>query len=437
MKDISEVVACVWDAGTFPSIAQTLAQSMQTVYYHSPWECEYIDLHDCVIGDGLEKVERMDDPLDPPNLEKIDLFIFPDIGFGGTQRLLRSMGKAVFGSMGFSDFELYRTRFIKLLDKLGLPHVPTVTIRGVTALSEHLKGVTNKWVKINRYRGNMETWHHIDWDHSQRKLEKLAVVFGGMKEYVVFVVQDPIDGDEDEPVIEIGYDGWDIDGESPESSYQGFEAKNQLYLGSVRKYTELPEEVRAVNEAMAPEMRQYGYRNFWATEIRKKGDKSNFIDPTARMPGQTGEQLLETCTNLPKVIWHGAHGELIKPEFDYKFAAEATLHYTEHEDDVWKVLRVPEKEKQWFKLYQFCEADGLHHFPPSHSDELGVVLGVGESVEDAIDHLKKNLEAIGDEPVSSDLSGFADLIEQIEVAESEGMNFGDANLPDPSIAVES
>ncbi len=436
MKALQELTVAVIDAGTFPALAEIMAETCPKVWYHTPYECEYLDLHDCVIGDGLEKVDRLDEFMEPEFFNSIDLWVFPDRGFPGFQHYLRSLNKPVWGSMGFCEFELYRTRFIALLDKLGLPHVKSVTCRGLTALANELRHTTNKWVKINRYRGNMETWHHIDWDHSQRKLEKLAVTFGGMKEYVIFVVQDPIDGDGDEDVIEIGYDGWSVDGNFPESSFQGFEAKNQLYLGSVKKRTDLPEDVLAVNEALAPELAAYGYRNFWATEIRKKGDRAYFIDPTARMPGQTGEQLLETCTNLAEVIWHGAHGELIKPEFAYKFAAEATLHYTEHEDDVWKVLRVPEKEKQWFKLYQFCEADGLHHFPPSHSDELGVVLGVGASTEAAIEHLKENLEAIGDEPVSADLSGFADLIEQIETAEAEGVDFGDSNLPDPAIAVE-
>lgn len=437
-KPIEEVTACIWDSGTFAPLAMKLAETFKTVFYFSPWEAEYVEISDCVIGDGLETVERLDEPLDPENLDKIDLWIFPDIVFGGVQRLLRSLGKPVWGSMGASDMELYRTRFIKLLDKIGLPHVKSVTCRGLTALANELRDTENKWVKINRYRGNCETWHHQDWDHSQRKLEKLAVTFGGMKEHVVFVVQDPIDGDDETPVLEVGYDGWSIDGQYPETSFQGYEAKNELYLGAMRPYAKLPAEVQAVNEAMAPELAAYGYRNFWATEIRIKGDEAYFIDPTARMPGQTGEQLLETCENLAEVIWRGAHGEVVKPVWAHKFAAEATLHYKDHEDDVWKVLRLPEdpEVRRWFKLYQFCEADGLFHFPPSHSDELGVAIGVGDTPEAAIEHLKDNLAELENEPVSADVAQFADLIEQIEAAEDEEVEFSDAPVPGPEIAIE-
>ena len=156
------------------------------------------------------------------------------------------------------------------------------------------------------------------------------------------------------------------------------------------------------------------------------------------MPGQTGEQILETCDNLPEVINHAAHGEMIEPKYKYKFAAEATIHYTEHDCDVWKVLRVPEGEvRQFTKLYQFCAADGLYHFPPSPSDELGVVCGVGDTPQEAIDHLKDNLDALKNEPIDVELAGFVDLIEQIEAAEEQGVEFSDKPLPEPVSVLES
>ena len=39
---------------------------------------------------------------------------------------------------------------------------------------------------------------------------------------------------------------------------------------------------------------------------------------------------------------------------------------------------------------------------------------------------------IKDEPVSIDLSGFADLLKQIEVAEESGIEFTDQPVPDPA-----
>lgn len=238
MKHTKEVTAAVIDYGTFISLSERLSDTFDTVYYYSPFEAEFADVRDCCRATGLNKVKRLDDFMEPEIYDSIDLWIFPDVNYTGLQRFLRRDGKAVWGSMGASDLELYRTYFLDVLNEVGLPYVKSKTCHGLTALSEYLKQVKNKWVKINRYRQNMETWHHLDYDHSVRMLDSLAVVFGGQKEEVTFVVQDDIESD-----MEIGYDGWNVLGRFPSKSFQGYEKKNQLYLGSLLNAEELPEEV--------------------------------------------------------------------------------------------------------------------------------------------------------------------------------------------------
>jgi hypothetical protein len=420
MKSLREINCLTVDYGTFLCLADKMGESVAKSYYYSPFEDEYRNARRCVVGTGLERVERLDEWQD--RIDEIDLFIFPDIGYGGIQRYLRSIGKAVWGSMGASDLELYRTRFLAKIEELGLPVAPSVVITGLTALGEHLEGVKDRWIKVNRFRDNMETWHHIDYEHSEPMLEWLAVEFGGVAENIVFVVQDPI-----EHAQEVGYDGFSVDGQFPNKSFQGYEKKNQLYLGTWLNDTEMPEEVKAVNDAFAPFFKEIGYRNFWASEIRNK----LFIDPTPRMAGQTQEHLLETCGNLADVIWHGANGILKQPEFKAKFAAEATIHYSAG-TDYWMVLRIPEKVRPWVKLYNYCEEDGVFHFPPKKNDELGVVIGNGNTIEEAIDHLKANLELLEKEPINCDTSGFVDLIEQIEEAQAKGVHFTNQALPEPA-----
>jgi hypothetical protein len=334
--------------------------------------------------------------------------------------------------MGADELELYRTKFLKTVAGLGMQVIPYRTIKGLTNLALYLKENENKWVKINKFRQNMETWHHLDWDHSQGMLEYLALEFGGVKELVTFVVQDDIETD-----VEVGYDGWCIDGQYPDQCFQGYEAKNELYLGSLLKASEMPEAVQIVNEAMAPVLRKFGYRNDIATEIRQKDDDFYFIDPTMRMPGQTGEQCLETCSNKAEVIWHGAHGEVVQPEYVAKYAAEATMHYKGDCDDAWKTVRLPEgEERRWFKPCHYCMVDGLCQFPPGANDEIGVVLGIGDTIEEAIDALKKNFELLKDEPVCIHDSGFVDLLESVHQAQAEGIHFTDDEIPKPSSVVE-
>ena len=433
MKDLHDIVAVCADYGTFVSLADRLSKDYRKVYYYTPIDDEYRNVKDCVIGDGLEReghrIERIDEFIDPDIIKEADLFIFPDIGWGGTQKYLRSIGKAVWGSMGADEYELYRTKFISLLKSLGLPLIHSEKIVGLTNLAKHLQNVKDKWIKINRYRENMETWHHLDYEHSQRMLECLNVEFGGVKEQIVFIVQDSIPD-----ALELGYDGWTVDGQYPESSYQGFEKKNELYLGTELSYKDTPEEIKFVNKKLSPLFSEMGYRNFMATEVRVKDKTPYFIDPTFRMPGQTGEQLLETCSNLSEVIWKGANGELVKPKFDFKFAVEATLHYTEN-SDIWKTIRVPKEVERWVKLYHYCIVDGVYQFPESKNDELGVVLGVGNSIEGAIERLKKNVELLSGEPVCCHLQGMTDLLDEAKKAKQKGITFAE-KVPSPEIMLK-
>lgn len=411
------------DQGYFVCLAEKLAETYKKVYYWSPYEQEYRTITRCVYGEGLERVERENEPLDPDFIKKVDLFAFPDIGLSGEQKLLRSLEKPVWGAMGASELELYRTHFIKTVQSLGLPVAKTVECHGLIELRDYLKTCKNTWIKIDCFRDDMETEHHEDYAHSKRLIEKLAVVFGPLQEQVWFVVQNSIEGAQ-----EIGYDGYSIDGNYPDESFQGYEKKNKLYLGSLLKNEDMPDEVRMINEAFASVLRSYGYRNFWATEIRSTDEGAFFIDPTARMAGLTQEHLLETCTNLADVMWHGANGILIQPKFKARFAAEATLHYTSQVHD-WKTIHIPREQRPYFKLCHYCMCDDAYHLPPSDSDELGVVLGWGDTVKESMTELKLHLDAIEDEPVIADLNTFGDLLRTIHTAEEYGMHFSSEPVP--------
>lgn len=428
MKPVEEVVACVYDYGTFLSLAEGLAETMEKVYYCSPINQEYQDIRQCIIGAGLDRVERLDEPLD--KLDEIDLFIFPDIGWAGLQRHLRRLGKTVWGHFGANDIEVYRTLFLDILKEVGLPTVRNERIVGISALNDYLRTCENKWVKINRFRNNTETWHHRTYAQSVNTLDSLAVIFGGAKDEIVFIVQDDIKSD-----LEIGYDGWCIDGGYPSASFQGYEKKNELYLGSVLEYENLPEEIRLVNEALAPVLARYGYRDWWSTEIRVEDGVPYFIDATPRMAGQTGEHQLKTIRNFADIVWRGAHGILVPPDFEWRFVSEATLHYkSDTKDptisDEWKRLEISEEALEWVKLYHYCKIDGAYHFPNRNTDEVGVVIGVGASTEAAIADLDEHLKLLEGLPVRAEVEGFADLLESIGEAEQQGIPFG-GRLPKP------
>ena len=428
LKDVKDVVACVVDYGTFICVAEALAKVVKKVYFYSFTAEEFYSIGDLCKGSGLKNVERVNDVFIPEILDTIDLFVFPDIGYEGLQKHLKSIGKAVWGSMGVDEIETMRDEFLTLLKKLGLPVIHSVPIKGVKNLRKHLSTVKDKYVKVNEFRKNMETWHHIDIEHSNAELNRLETEFGGMEDTVDFIVQDCID-----TIVETGYDGWNIDGQFPSVCSQGYEKKNELYLAALVEYKDVSDEISQINEAFEPLLKKYAYRNFWATEIRVKGDKSFFIDPTPRMPGMSGEQFMMTCENIADVIWQGANGVMVEPKFNTKVLAAATIYHTDYIDDKhWMVLDIPEKLRPYVKLWHYCFHNGKFHWPPKDNNEVGLVLGAGNSIKEAIEHLKKNIELLKDEPVQFKLHGFKEILKDIVEAEKHGIYFNDQPIPDIS-----
>lgn len=430
MKDVREITVTVVDFGSFISLSEKLAETCAHVNYHAPMEREFRDIDDEIIGYGIPKIHKIESFMEPDIVEATDLYVFPDIGYGGEQRYLKSIGKPVWGSMGADEQERLRTRFVDTIKRIGLPVVESVKIRGLDNLCNYLKDKKDLWIKVNEFRNNMETWHHQDWFHSEPTLRRLYIKFAAAPDLVWFVVQKNLPG-----ATEIGYDGLNVDGWFPDSSYQGYEKKNELYLGARTDYDKLPEEVRLVNEKFSPVLEEHGFRNFFATEIRNFEGTPYFIDPTIRMPGQTGEQLLETMTNLPDVIWKGAHGELIQPEWAADFAASATLNYKGDLEDV-KHIRVPDDARRWVKLCRYRQRGDEYIFPANKREDVGVVIGMADDIMATIESVKENFEAIGDESLSVKLEGFKDLLEDIQKAEKEGIEFTDRTVPDPDKVME-
>ena len=97
---------------------------------------------------------------------------------------------------------------------------------------------------------------------------------------------------------------------------------------------------------------------------------------------------------------------------------------------------MPEGIEDKVKPCRCCFEDDAYQFPPHKTDELGVIIGQGDSIEGAIEDLKDNFEELEHEPVTINVAGFADLIEQIEDAKDEGVEFSDQPVPEPTIAIK-
>lgn len=430
MKETKDVVACVVDFSMFMPVAVRLAEQFKKVYYHTPTEKGFQEIGDFVFGDGIDNIYRVDDYEDPQIFDEIDLFVFPYILYSGKQLLYEKLGKAVWGARKADGLEMFKGRFYDMLERIDLPVPPHEEIVGMTNLRLYLKENKDVFVKISRFRGTMDTWHHVDYQKSQSYLDLLTCKLGPFQDKMLFYVVHKID-----TPIEGGIDTYCIDGQWPKDAVLGYEKKNECYLAVVKPLDQMAPEFSLVNDAISPELAKYNYRQFFSTEVRVKGDVSYFIDPTCRTASPAGEEMLDLFGNIGDIMWHGAHGELVQPEITARFAGEAYMHWTAGEDE-WKCVTVPEGLPAQVKLYGCAYMDGAYYWPPEDEEVIGCIVSTENTPQKVIDAIKETSEALEESSVRVDTASFVDLLKEIESAEEQGIEFTNKEMPEPASVLE-
>lgn len=433
MKDLSDITACVIDHGIFFGLAQQLSKTYKKVYYHFPgWERGFSSIRDGVIGDGMKpEVEILHDIW--PKKKEIDLFVFPDIQHAGLQLELESQGFRVWGSRTGDSLETMRLKFIRTVESLGLDVAPCKVIGGMTDLREYLKANDDKYIKISRWRADLETHHHINYQLSRNWLDQIALKLGDLQDEIQFLVFDPIDTD-----VEVGYDGFSIDGWYPNTAVHGIEKKDQAYIGAVQNYDDLPEQVRKVNEAFSDVLGGHHYRNFWSTEIRIVGDKFYFIDPTCRAGMPSGDGQFVLYKNLGEIIWEGAAGNVVEPEFAAKYVVQALIEH--HDDpDHWRSIQIPEHLHDHVRLLSPCKVGDTYAISPSSAagETVGSILSWNDDLEKAVDEvvaMSKELEK--DNPIHIHIHALMDVLSEMQSAADQGVEMTTDPIPEPAILLD-
>lgn len=427
MKSPSELHLRVIDKGIFLPIARRLAREVGKVSYWTPHEKAFPTVRDC-IGDGFPDVERVYSEW--KDKDSVDCWCFFDIGFDGMQQELLSQGRIVWGARNGDFLEINRGKFLDSLKASSLEVPPHTKVVGMDALRDHLRDKEDKFIKISRFRGDWETMHWRDWRQDESELDARSVKLGPWKEVITFYVCDKI-----ETEIEDGADMWCIDGKFPSVVVHGMEAKDKAYLGTFQKYDDLPEELRRVSDAYGPILAGYDYRSFFSTEVRITEERrSYFIDPTLRAGSPPSQVMCEMIGNLGDIIWRGAQGEVVDPEPSAKFGVQALL-CVKGDRMTWRTVDFPPELDQWVKCGFCTQIGGRTCFPPdpeATAGEIGWLVGVGDTAENAINHLRQNADML---PcgVHAEFDSIADLLKEVEEAEKKGMEFSDQPMPEPEI----
>ncbi len=424
MKNTSDVIACVVDFGMFPHVAKRVAKEFKKVYYTTPWDDSFPRINRMIIGDGYSEFEWIESVWDAKDA---DLYIFPDIGMSGLQLELVRQNKAVWGSRNADSIESSRGKFLSALEECGLSVPPFQKIKGITNLRLFLKENPDKYIKVSCLRGDFETFHFRSMDEDKNQIDVWASILGPFQDENVFYVFDPVKTE-----IEGGCDSWCIDGQWPETFIQGFENKDKAYLMAFQEFDKMAPEIRVINEKFGPILAKFGYRGMFSTEVRiTEDDESFFIDPTCRFASPVSQGQVEMIGNLGEIIWHGANGILVEPEQAAKFGAQAIFKV---DRDHWGVFKIPEEIEQFVKISFSCKSNGLICVPPDPQGvaEIGWCVGIGDTIEDAIEHLR---EVVDQMPagVTVEFGSLTDLLKELKTAEEAGIELTPDEIPEPKI----
>lgn len=429
MKSISEVTCLVVDSGLFLPMALRMADDCKRVLYYNPDQRESPSIKQGLIGSGMENVEITLDFWD--HLNEIDLFCFPNIGQGGLQLHLESLGKAVWGSRHGDIFEIGRESLMRLLERLGLEVPPYQVCEGLDELRSLLKDKDDCYIKISRWRGDMETKHWRTFAMDEGWLDWMAVNLGPFKRHIRFLVFEKID-----TKLEIGGDNYNINGQWPNTMLNGIEGKDKSYFAAVTQRGDMPDQIQDILDVFGPELEQFGYRNQVSFEVRVKDGKGFWGDATQRggLPSTSSQHLL--WQNFPEIVWHGANGELVEPEPAAKFSIE-TMITTHSDKDTWDSVEIPKELERNASFAHCMFVDGVYAFPPDelHSGDLGWLCAIGDSPREVLDRQKELADMLPD-GLNADVEALADVIKEIEEAEKQGVPFTQEEMPQPVEVLE-
>jgi hypothetical protein len=389
MADYRSRSVLVADNGLFVEFAISLIPSFKTVYYFNSWMSAFPKSNQTLVGvgiPGLVKVRSIWEVLDD-----VDLFVFPDVYDGPLQQHLVSLGKRVWGSRGGEALELNRPASKEYCRKAGIDIGPYAVVTGLDALRSYLQANEDQFVKVSFTRGDMETFHATNYRNIEPRLDELEWSLGAKKKTIEFAVEAAI-----VDAVEVGYDGFTIDGRFPRQAVFGLEIKDRAYACEAVSYSQLPEPVLSVNEKLKPFFSETGYRGFFSSEVRATPDGRAFlIDPCCRMGSPPGELLEVMVSNWPDVIWNGAEGVVVEPKVVARFGAELLLHST-WADRNWQEVEFPRGLRDFVKLRNVTVIDGRYYVAPQAVGlpEIGAVVATGDTMDEAINLVRARAEQV-------------------------------------------
>ncbi len=377
--DYSTKSVCVVDSGVFAEIARSLSKSFGKVYYTSHWMTDYPSSYKTELGEGFPEYERVDDIWGI--VDDVDLFVFTDLHQGELQLYLADQGKRVFGSRNGDELECDRTDAKEHFKELGIPQAPYEVVKGMDALRKYIKsrGEDKLWIKINRTRGDTETFCVEGYELAKSRLDLMEAEYGPIADTREFTVEDNLPD-----TLDIAIDTYCIDGQYPSKAALGVEQKDQGYVCVVKDWDAMPPKLVSIYDKLSPTLEKFQYRNLFALESRVGKGGIWLADPCCRFGSPVSELELEMIENLPEIMWEGADGKLVEPKYKAKYGCEVLIK-SQWAPTKPMLIQFPEEYRDQIKLrYAAKFGNETWILPQDSGEEVGAIVAYGKSLEDCM-----------------------------------------------------
>ena len=421
--DLSSKSILVQDNGLFLNFALRMAEpgGFGKVYYVNNWRRGRPSFNEIAVGKGYDGIEVLKHEWDV--MDKVDVIAFPDVLDGDRQVYLRRHGYKVWGSGKGEELELYRVFWKKMVAAMGLPVNDYKVIKGISNLRRFLEENEDKFIKISFMRGLWESRQHEKYWISKTHIDRLEYQLGPLAETTEFLVEEPV-----ETKLEVAADGMFVTnsegiGRFLSLSLNGVEIKDSGYVGVVQRTEDMAGPFQMVSDALQPVLQRYGYANLFACESRIDGDDQPYpIDPCCRVASPAGEAQLATWDNLPEIVYHGAHGQIVDPVARAPYVAQAMI-FNKGDENEWCAVDVPSEVRDKVKLYYGMRRGKEDWIVPQMNpfDEIGSVVDIGQTAEEAIKKVTAIAKKLGGD-ISIKIEALADAAKAFDLMEQRGMS---------------
>lgn len=401
----------IYDYGLFFEHARRLAQDGHVVRYFTPFFGAYPKFEQYAPGlgfedEGVEKVMTFFD-----NIEWADLICFFDVGTGDIADYIRKQNpnKAVFGSSLKGDrLENNREFTRKIQEKIGLPVQESEVVKGIPMLREYLKKHPDKYVKLDIFRGDMDSFEAKSYPLVEGYLDQLEVALGPFNEIYNFLVEDKIEGEE--PGFDLYFNGskW------LKPMLWGIEQSKESYVGI---YTnKLPKPLEIVADKLGEVLKRLDYRGAMSIEIRVTKEGTPYlIDICSRYPAPLSALYTLSIGNYSEVIYKIATGEDVEIKTLGKYVAAMPMYSNQAETN-YVPLVFPKKFEKYIKFRTPGKVKG-QVYGVKGSKVVYVLVACGDDWKKLIyflEKLSKKVEAfkLSDEAITS-LKKIEDKIETL------------------------